>query len=151
MKTIISIILLLVIALSANTSSKDICSKTNQKFNLDGFSCANVGVLKLYFPSDSYVITKRLHKHIKVFAKFLKDNLEYSVDIYGHTDNKEDYKYNLTLSQNRAKSVKKAICSYGIDASRLYTQGKSFTEPAATNENKEGRAYNRRIEVILLK
>lgn len=147
MKTIISFILLLAVTLNAN----DTCLKASKGLNLDGFSCANVGVLKLYFPTNSYAITKKLHKHIKVFAKFLKDNPEYSVDIYGHTDNIEDYEYNLTLSKNRAKGVKKAICSYGIDASRLYTQGKSFTEPAATNKNAEGRAYNRRIEIELLK
>ena len=63
MKTIISFILLLTITLNADneiTGSQDICANTNKAFSLDGFSCPNVGELKLYFSTNSYTVTKKI-------------------------------------------------------------------------------------------
>lgn len=65
----------------------------------------------------------------------------------GHTDSIGSNAYNEKLSLRRAASVKKYLVSKGIDASRIYTEGKGETQPVADNKTAEGRAKNRRVTV----
>lgn len=65
----------------------------------------------------------------------------------GHTDSIGAAKYNQSLSVRRAEAVKAYLVSKGIDASRIYTEGKGLTQPVASNKTREGRAKNRRVEV----
>ena len=73
-------------------------------------------------------------------------NLEVIIAI-GHTDSIGSNAYNQKLSVRRANSVKAYLVSKGIEANRIYTEGKSETQPVADNKTKEGRAKNRRVEV----
>jgi len=127
--------------------SNDVCPGTSKEFNVDGYGCPQTATLKLYFPTASYKITDRLISELEAFAQFLQNNTGYDVIISGHTDNVGTHKDNMLLSQNRANSVKEALTRYGINAFKLITIGKSFDEPIANNETKEGRSLNRRIEV----
>ncbi|HEV7617862.1 MAG TPA: OmpA family protein [Burkholderiaceae bacterium] len=68
----------------------------------------------------------------------------------GHTDNIGPAAYNQKLSLRRANAVKAYMVSKGIDASRIYTDGKGKTQPIADNKTPEGRAKNRRTEVELV-
>ncbi|NHZ40765.1 OmpA family protein [Massilia aquatica] len=65
----------------------------------------------------------------------------------GHTDSIGSNAYNEKLSLRRAASVKTYLVSKGIDASRIYTEGKGETQPVADNKTAEGRAKNRRVTV----
>ncbi|RSZ58920.1 OmpA family protein [Massilia atriviolacea] len=65
----------------------------------------------------------------------------------GHTDSIGSAAYNEKLSLRRAASVKAYLVSKGIDASRVYTEGKGETQPVADNKTAEGRAKNRRVTV----
>ena len=65
----------------------------------------------------------------------------------GHTDSIGSNAYNEKLSLRRAASVKAYLVSKGIDASRVYTEGKGETQPVADNKTAEGRAKNRRVTV----
>ena len=56
-------------------------------------------------------------------------------------------KYNQKLSMRRAEAVKAYIVSKGVDASRVYTEGKGESQPVADNKTAEGRAKNRRVEI----
>lgn len=65
----------------------------------------------------------------------------------GHTDAIGTEAYNQKLSVRRANSVKAYLVSQGIDANRIYVEGKGKTQPVADNKTTEGRAKNRRVEI----
>jgi OOP family OmpA-OmpF porin len=65
----------------------------------------------------------------------------------GHTDSIGPKEYNQRLSVRRAEAVKAYLVSKGIEANRIYTEGKGEMQPVADNNTREGRAKNRRVEV----
>jgi OOP family OmpA-OmpF porin len=73
-------------------------------------------------------------------------NLEVVIAV-GHTDSKGTDAYNQKLSVARAETVKAFLVSQGLDKSRVYTEGKGESQPAADNKTKEGQAKNRRVEI----
>ena len=84
-------------------------------------------------------------------AKVLTDFPDIRVLISGHTDNVGQRDKNLTLSQNRAASVKKYLVAKGIKGDRIKTRGAGPDEPIADNKTPAGRQKNRRIEFKLIK
>ena len=76
-------------------------------------------------------------------------NLEVVIAI-GHTDSIGTDEYNQKLSVRRAESVKAYLVSKGIEANRVYTEGKGEKQPVADNKTKEGRAKNRRVEIEVI-
>ena len=83
-------------------------------------------------------------------ADFLKKNPNRNVLIEGHTDSVGKDDYNLALSQKRADSVKAKLVGEGIEAGRITTTGYGKKFPVASNDTKEGKAQNRRVDVIIL-
>ena len=71
------------------------------------------------------------------------------VRLEGHTDNVGDAAANLKLSQDRASAIKNLLVSGGIDAARLSTDGFGQDRPIDTNDTDEGRAKNRRTELVV--
>jgi OOP family OmpA-OmpF porin len=65
----------------------------------------------------------------------------------GHTDSVGTDAYNQKLSIRRAEAVKKHLVSQGIDAKRIYVEGKGESQPVADNKTAEGRAKNRRVQI----
>jgi len=128
---------------------KDRCINTQEGVVVDEDGCPTKKRLKLNFKYKSDKITKTSYNEIKKFAQFLQEHPHYKVKIFGYTDSKGNHKSNMTLSTNRAESVKKALISEGIDKSRIIAIGRGELDPIASNETKEGRAKNRRIEVQL--
>jgi len=80
----------------------------------------------------------------------LQSEPDKNIRIEGHTDSVGDANTNLEISQKRADAVFGALVSLGVDASRVTTQGMGEDFPIASNETEEGRAQNRRVDVILL-
>jgi OOP family OmpA-OmpF porin len=76
-------------------------------------------------------------------------NLEVVIAI-GHTDSIGADEYNQRLSVRRAESVKAYMVSKGIDANRVYTEGKGEKQPVASNATKDGRQKNRRVEIEVI-
>lgn len=72
------------------------------------------------------------------------------IRIEGHTDSTGDAETNLRISEQRANAVLEALVSLGVDAGRVSTAGMGEDFPIASNETEEGRAQNRRVDVILL-
>ena len=88
---------------------------------------------------------------LKSIAAALKGHTDLKVEIQGHTDNVGAAASNMTLSQARAEAVKSALVSeYAVDAGQLTAKGYGDTKPVAKNTTPEGRANNRRVEIVKL-
>ena len=86
---------------------------------------------------------------LKEIGTALKDNPEFKIKITGHTDGDGDEAKNLDLSKRRAAAVKNALVNeFGIDESRMVTDGLGETKPVADNKTPEGKAQNRRVEFV---
>ena len=103
----------------------------------------------ILFDVNSDKIKAESYGTLKEISQVLKDNAAVKVKIIGYTDSDGDDKLNLDLSKRRAASVKKSLSAdFGIDASRMETDGKGESEPASPNTTSEGKANNRRVEFI---
>ena len=81
-------------------------------------------------------------------AKILKDNPDVKVQVQGYCDSIGSVPYNLKLSDRRAATVKDYLVAQGVSASRLTTKGFGKSNPVATNDTADGRAQNRRVELV---
>ena len=86
-----------------------------------------------------------LDKLIPVFNEYSDTN----IDLFGYTDSSGNVNSNLTLSKNRAKSVKSYLISKGLASGRLNTTGLGIADPIASNETTEGKSQNRRVEFAI--
>ncbi|MCW5897197.1 MAG: OmpA family protein [Bacteroidetes bacterium] len=91
-------------------------------------------------PESQYIIDQ--------VVELLNEDESLNVSIEGHTDNVGSAASNKTLSENRAKSVMNAIIAKGIDKSRLSSKGWGQEKPIADNKTEDGRAKNRRVEIV---
>ncbi len=82
--------------------------------------------------------------------QFMRDNPGVQIEVIGHTDKTGDERQNQRLSEFRARAVANWLFNQGIDSRRIQTSGKGSTEPVATNDTEEGKAQNRRIEVMVI-
>jgi outer membrane protein OmpA-like peptidoglycan-associated protein len=109
------------------------------------------GILEgILFDTDKDVIKKESKPILDRAVEVLKKYPQVRIEISGHTDSAGSYEHNVDLSQRRAESVKTYLTEAGIDPSRIETRGAGPNEPIATNDTKDGRANNRRIEVKIL-
>ena len=103
----------------------------------------------LYFDYDSDEILPTSNAEIHRLSLFLKRNKQVKIEIIGHTDNQGSKTYNLDLSHRRANALMNALIRKGIAADRLTAKGMGSEAPVATNDTEEGRAQNRRVEIII--
>ena len=102
------------------------------------------------FDFDKYVIRPDARAKLDdLVSKLAGVNLEVIVAV-GHTDSIGTHEYNMALSQRRANAVKQYLVSKGIEANRIYTEGKGKTQPVADNRTAEGRQKNRRVEIEVI-
>ena len=103
------------------------------------------------FDSGKDAVKPESYGAINDIAKVLKENPTVKIKIVGHTDSDGDDAKNLELSKSRAANVKASLVKdFGIDASRIQTDGKGESETIAPNTSAEGKAKNRRVEFIKL-
>ena len=106
-------------------------------------------VYGIYFDTDKAEVKPESEPALAEMAKLLKNNPGLSVFIVGHTDNTGAFEHNMKLSLDRAASVVNALVSrHGMAAPRLKAVGDGPTAPVASNDSEEGRAKNRRVELV---
>jgi outer membrane protein OmpA-like peptidoglycan-associated protein len=120
---------------------------TRNKFLTEGKWITH-GIL---FDVNSANIKAESYGSLKEIGNVLKENSDVKVKIVGHTDTDGSDANNLDLSKHRAASVKAMLTKeFGIDESRMETDGKGESEPIDKNDNPAGKANNRRVEFIKL-
>ena len=109
----------------------------------------HMAVYGIYFDTGKSDIKPESSETIKEIATLLQKNPSLQIYIVGHTDNAGKLKDNIELSNKRAAAVvKELITRYKIDASRLEAGGVGPLAPVATNDTKEGKELNRRVEIV---
>jgi OmpA-OmpF porin, OOP family len=110
------------------------------------------GEVALYgfcFDTDKDVVKPESQPTLAEIAKLLNNEASLRLHLVGHTDNQGKPDYNLDLSRRRAASVLRELTSkYAISASRLDAFGCGVYSPIASNEAEDGRAKNRRVELV---
>lgn len=103
----------------------------------------------IQFDFDKADIKPDSAPQLEQMANFLKANAGAKVFIIGHSDNKGALDYNLKLSGRRADAVVRALAAqYGVEAGRMVPRGLGPLAPLATNRTDDGRAKNRRVEMV---
>jgi len=104
----------------------------------------------VFFDFDKSIIKPEGRSKLDDLANKIRDiNLEVIIGI-GHTDSVGSDAYNQRLSVRRAEAVKAYLVSKGIEANRVYTEGKGEKQPIADNKTSDGRAKNRRTEIEVI-
>ncbi|HUX05948.1 MAG TPA: OmpA family protein [Acidobacteriota bacterium] len=107
-----------------------------------------VAVYGINFEIDKADLQLGAEEVISEIVKLMQMYPELKIEIQGHTDNTGTAQHNLELSNRRADTVMKFMTLYGIEASRLVAKGYGQAQPLASNDTEEGRAQNRRVELV---
>ena len=128
----------------------------NQDVVADANSLANsikesgkVAVYGIYFDTGKSILKPESQPTLLEISKLLKIDTNLKLYVVGHTDNTGTLDANMKLSLDRAASVVNALVSqFSVNATRLTACGDGPTSPVASNDNEEGKALNRRVELV---
>lgn len=109
----------------------------------------HASIYGIYFDTGKADVKPQSEEALAEIAKLLGQNPKLNVYVVGHTDNVGTLSSNMDLSQRRAEAVVKVLVSkYSIGANRLYAAGVGPLSPVVANNTEEGRAKNRRVELV---
>ncbi len=103
----------------------------------------------LLFDVGSYQLRPATRQNLVELAKTLNKYKDTEILVEGHTDDRGTEEYNMTLSENRAKSVYNQLVKQGVASSRFSVLGYGESAPIADNNTVEGRQLNRRVEIAI--
>jgi OOP family OmpA-OmpF porin len=129
------------------TDNLDQCPDTPMGATVDARGCWRV----VLFDFDSAEVKTEAYPMLNEAVLIMKKISDLKVAVEGHTCNIGPAEYNMTLSEKRAEAIKNHLVSRGIDPYRLTTKGFGFMMPSTSNDTKEGRARNRRVELTPVK
>ena len=101
------------------------------------------------FATDSAAVSGPAQNDLYAVARNLNQYPNTRVEVIGHTDSTGSAAYNQDLSQRRAQSVAGILSAAGVNANRVVAVGRGASQPVASNATAEGRAQNRRVEIII--
>jgi OOP family OmpA-OmpF porin len=109
----------------------------------------HASVYGIYFDTGKADVKPESDAALKEIAKLLGQEPDLKLYVVGHTDNVGALASNMDLSRRRANAVTQVLTTtYGVAASRLSAQGDGPTAPVASNDTEDGRAKNRRVELV---
>ncbi|AXC49887.1 OmpA family protein [Paracoccus suum] len=103
----------------------------------------------ILFATDSAAVSGVAVNDLYSIARNLNSYPNTRVDVIGHTDNTGSAAHNQDLSERRARAVAGILSAGGVASNRIATAGRGFTQPIASNATPQGRAQNRRVEIII--
>ena len=134
----------------------DACPDTPAGAKVDASGCAEklkVEVrenLYIAFPTNSATVPESSIADLENIARLMKTYPTTELQVMGHTDSVGSATYNMKLSEARASAVRKVLAEeYNLSLNRIMSQGMGETAPIADNSTAEGRAQNRRVELVL--
>ncbi|RFZ83142.1 OmpA family protein [Mucilaginibacter terrenus] len=104
----------------------------------------------ILFDTDKSDLKAAARTNLQNLSESLVNNPQTNILIVGHTDNTGSDSHNMDLSVRRAEAVKAYIAAGNVANSRLTTSGKGESEPIADNSTVDGRAQNRRVEIVIV-
>jgi len=137
----------------ADLASQQITSLTRQLENLQLRQTESGVVVTLgdvLFASGQAQLVEGGRSSLEEVVDLLQTEPDKKIRVEGHTDSRGDAEANLQLSGQRAQAVREALISLGVSADRVTALGMGEDFPIASNEDEDGRAQNRRVDVILL-
>ena len=112
--------------------------------------CGQLPTWELAFETNSDKLKGTDWPVLAAVADLLKKDSALKIQVAGHTDSTGDVTHNQDLSSRRAQAVKKALVEkYGASTGRITTKGWGPDQPLADNQTEEGRAINRRVEILV--
>lgn len=103
----------------------------------------------LFASGKSELLPSAQTKLTEVATALTQGNPDATIVVEGHTDSQGSKAFNLELSQRRAQAVRDFLASHGVAPDRIRAEGLGFTRPVADNKTAEGRANNRRVEIVV--
>ena len=113
----------------------------------DGSVAISGGIL---FAFDSDKINPEAESIVVKIANIMDQHLNLELAVVGYTDNTGDFNYNIGLSKRRADAIVNALVKDGVSRDRLAGVGVGPLNPIASNATEQGRAENRRVELVLI-
>lgn len=104
----------------------------------------------ILFATDSTAVQDGIRDDLRALSQNVQKYPNSSLQIVGHTDWDGDASYNQQLSEGRARTVANILIANGVPQSRVQTFGRGEDQPVATNLTPEGKAQNRRVEIVIL-
>lgn len=139
--------------LEAELASQQVNSLTRQLENLQLRETESGVVVTLgdvLFSSGQAMLVEGGRSSLEEVVDLLQTEPDKKIRVEGHTDSSGDVEANLLLSEQRAQAVLEALVSMGVESDRISSLGMGEDFPIASNEDEDGRARNRRVDVILL-
>jgi len=127
----------------------DICLDTPAGVFVDMQGCTKEIKRIVNFDHNLYMLDMTNMQQLQEYAQLASEAFGYTIVLKGHTDSTADYQTNLILSKKRVYTVLKHLEAMGIGSERISVKWYGETMPIATNVTPEGRAINRRVEIIL--
>lgn len=132
-------------------------AELRQDLNNDDIQITNTGdrlivtmPQDILFATDSAAVNGGLRSDLLKVASSLQDYPDSNVQVIGHTDNTGSASYNQDLSVRRANAVADVLMDGGVAFGRINAFGRGEDQPVASNLTEEGKAQNRRVEIVIL-
>ncbi len=104
----------------------------------------------ILFASDSATLSNSIQDELNTVAQNLNQYPDSTIRVVGHTDNTGTAEYNQQLSERRANSVERVLENDGVAPGRVQAIGAGEDQPVASNLTEQGKAQNRRVEIIII-
>jgi len=127
----------------------DKCEHTPLGHSVNEYGCSEILNLTVFYDANSSNIQKVSSEKLTKVINFMNKYKYFKVLLYGHTSSEGKKLDNQILSEKRALSIRNYLMTQGINSSRISIYGRSSSEPLESNDTKEGRDKNRRVEIKL--